>query len=149
MGLFYQFLRPSVCLYTLMLRQSFCLFTPHLRLFFFFTPQKTVHGRSKIVPASTSRRTTLSYPWSVGCAADKNILSITYLLRNKLAVGSLIRDRKSCSREKSTQLILLSCFLSKPSSYFFTPSFSPPTSASQLFFCLSIWWVFPSDKRKS
>ncbi len=60
-------------------------------------------------------------------------MSITYLLRNKLAIGSLIRDRKSCSREKSTQLIL-PCFLSKQSSYFFTPSFSPPASASQLFF---------------
>ena len=73
--LYTSILRQSFCLYTPVLKQSFCLFTPLLgQNFCLFTPQKTVHGKletSKIVPAP-SRRTTLSSPWSVGCAADKN-----------------------------------------------------------------------------
>ncbi len=59
------------------LRQSFCLFTPLLRQrFCLFTPPKNVCTWSgqKQAPPTPPRRTTLSSPWSVGCAADKKLV---------------------------------------------------------------------------
>ncbi len=46
-----------------------------ISFFLLFTPQKTVHGKFENgLPQTTTRgRTTLSSPWSVGCAADKNM----------------------------------------------------------------------------
>ena len=46
-----------------------------ISFFLLFTPQKTVHGKFETgLPQTTTRgRTTLSSPWSVGCAADKNM----------------------------------------------------------------------------
>ena len=47
------------------------LHTPIETKFLLYTPQKTVHGKSNDSPPKKTTRTTLSSPWSVGCAADK------------------------------------------------------------------------------
>ena len=58
--------------------KSFYFFTPLLRQkLLLCTPQKTVHRQfeNSPPPATTRRTTTISSPWSVGCAADKKIYS--------------------------------------------------------------------------
>ncbi len=59
---FHTFLRQSFCFVTPLLRQSFC----------FAHPKNCTWAVCKQSPPTPTRTTTLSSPWSVGCAADKN-----------------------------------------------------------------------------